>query len=126
MSMKVIAAAIAAGSVGLNVYQFMTNRGLKAILASHGISTEDKCAILRKAAASLEDDLSNIKANLNTLIDDITSGKVAAADIGERVMDIYRKASKEAPVKEAVKDAVDTAAEAVKDAVDTVTPTADK
>lgn len=123
MSIKVLTAGFIAASVGLNVYQFMTNRGLKEILSANGISTEDKCAILRKAAEGLEDDLTNIKANLNTLIDDITSGKVKSADIGERVMDIYRKASKEAPAAEVVEKPADAE---VDDVTDPAKPATDK
>lgn len=126
MSLKVASTLFVAASVGLNVYQYMTNRGLKAILSSNGISTDDKCEILRKAVSSLEDDLSSLKSDLNELIDGITSGKVPASDIAERVMDIYRKASKEAPVAEAVKDVVDATADAAKDAVDAVAPSTDK
>ncbi|MNX82308.1 hypothetical protein D3C86_1140330 [compost metagenome] len=95
MSLKIVVCGIAAISIGANAYQFLTNRGLKKMLADVGVSTEDKCAILKKAVADLEGDLTNIKGDLNTLIDDITAGKVAPADIGERVMEVYRKASKE-------------------------------
>lgn len=102
MSLKIIFCAITAVSIGANAYQFLTNRGLKKMLADSGVSTENKCAILKKAVEGLEGDLTSLKADLNTLIDDITAGKVAPADIGDRVMDIYRKASKE---KEAAKPA---------------------
>lgn len=100
MSLKIAVCAIAAVSLGANAYQYLTNRGLKKMLADSGVSTDDKCAILRKAVSELEGDLSSLKADLNTLIDDITAGKVAPADIGERVMEVYRKASKEAPKAE--------------------------
>lgn len=107
MSLKIAFCAIAAASIGANVYQFMTNRGLTKMLNESGVSTENKCAILKKAVEGLEGDLTSLKADLNTLIDDITAGKVAPADIGDRVMDIYRKASKE---KEAAKPAEGPAA----------------
>jgi hypothetical protein len=113
MSLKIAFAAVAAVSVGANVYQFLTNRGLKTMLAEKGISTSDQCAILKKAVDGLEGDLSSLKGDLNTLIDDITAGKIAPADIGERVMDIYRKASKEAqPAPEAAADAAPKSDEA--------------
>jgi DNA-binding transcriptional regulator YbjK len=102
MSLKIAFCAIAAVSLGANAYQYLTNRGLKKMLNDSGISTESKCAILKKAVADLEGDLTSLKADLNVLIDDITSGKISAADIGERVMEVYRKASKE---KEAAKAA---------------------
>jgi DNA-binding transcriptional regulator YbjK len=95
MSLKIAVCALAAVSLGANAYQYLTNRGLKKMLNDSGISTENKCAILKKAVSELEGDLSALKADLNTLIDDITAGKVAPADIGERVMEVYRKASKE-------------------------------
>lgn len=95
MSLKIAVCAIAAISLGANAYQYLTNRGLKKMLNDSGVSTDSKCAILKKAVADLEGDLTSLKADLNVLIDDITAGKVAPADIGERVMEVYRKASKE-------------------------------
>lgn len=95
MSLKIAVCAFAAVSLGANAYQFLTNRGLKKMLSEAGVSTENKCAILKKAVEGLEGDLTSLKADLNSLIDDITAGKVAPADIGERVMEVYRKASKE-------------------------------
>lgn len=95
MSLKIAVCAIAAVSLGANAYQFLTNRGLKKMLDDSGVATDNKCAILKKAVEGLEDDLTSLKADLNALIDDITAGKVAPADIGERVMEVYRKASKE-------------------------------
>jgi hypothetical protein len=95
MSLKIAVCAIAAVSLGANAYQFLTNRGLKKMLNDSGVSTANKCEILKKAVEGLEGDLSSLKADLNTLIDDITAGKVAPNDIGERVMNIYRKASKD-------------------------------
>jgi len=117
MSLKIIVSAIAAISVGANAYQFLTNRGLTKMLNDKGVSTDNKCEILKKAVSSLEGDLSSLKEDLNTLIDDITAGKVAPAVIGERVMEIYRKASKEkataepteVPSAEAPKSAEDEA-----------------
>lgn len=113
MSLKAIVCAVAAVSLGANAYQFLTNLGLKKMLNDSGVSTDNKCAILRKAVDELEGDLTSLKSDLNALIDDITAGKVAPADIGERVMDVYRKASKEkaaeptpeAPAAEAPKSA---------------------
>lgn len=113
MSLKIAVAAVAAVSLGANAYQFLTNRGLKQMLADKGVSTDDQCAILKKAVAGLEGDLTSLKGDLNSLIDDITAGKIAPADIGERVMDIYRKASKEVEqAAEAAADAVTKSAEA--------------
>lgn len=116
MSLKIILAAVAAVSVGGNVYQFLSNRGLKQILAEKGISTSDQCAILKKAVEGLEGDLTSLKSDLNALIDDITAGKIAPADIGERVMDIYRKASKE------VEQAAEAAADAAPKSDEVLTP----
>lgn len=92
---KVIIAAVASLSVGLNAYLWFQNRGLKVMLRDAGKSTEDKCAILKKAADSLTDDLGSLKKDLNDLIDDITAGKVPGDSIAERVMSIYRKASEQ-------------------------------
>lgn len=92
---KAIFAAVASISVGVNAYLWFQNRGLKVMLRDAGKSTEDKCAILKKAADSLTEDLGALKKDLNELIDDITAGKVPGNDIAERVMAIYRKASEQ-------------------------------
>jgi hypothetical protein len=92
--MKIAVAGLAAVSIGLNVYQYMNNRGLKLLLATKGVSTVDQCDILKRAVSELEGEVSGLKAELNLLIDDITAGKVAPNDVPERIMNIYRKASK--------------------------------
>jgi len=106
MLARTLIAGVAAASVGLNVYQWFTNRGLKVMLRDAGVSTEDKCKILKKAMDQMTGEYDTLKKGLGDLIDDITAGKIPNDQIGERVLDLYRKASKAdaKPTQEAPKD----------------------
>lgn len=97
MFAKTVFVGLAAISVGANVYQFLTNRGLKKMLSDAGVSTEDKCKVLKKAMEELDGQYTGLKKSLGDLIDEISAGTVPNDKIMDRLMELYRQAQKEAP-----------------------------
>lgn len=94
MFAKTVFVGLAAVSVGANVYQFLTNRGLKKMLGDAGVSTEDKCKVLKKAIEELNGEYDGLKKSVGDLIDEMTAGKVPAEQVLDRLMELYRAASK--------------------------------
>jgi regulator of replication initiation timing len=112
MFAKTVFVGLAAISVGANVYQFLTNRGLNKMLKDAGVSTEDKCKVLKKAMEDLDGQYTGLKKSLGDLIDEVAAGKVPNEQIGDRLMELYRAAHKEAPAADEPAPKSDPQAEA--------------
>lgn len=91
---KSVFVGLAAVSVGANVYQFLSNRGLKKILKDNHISGAQQCDVLRKAAEDLGEEYGALKKSIGDLVDEIAAGTVATDKVADRLMELYRNASK--------------------------------
>lgn len=89
MNLSIVFGAIAAGSLGYNVYQALNRRGLKAMLEKAGVANVEQTAILKAAIDALNKDGDALKAKLNALIDEVGEATLSKEDLLARLKAIY-------------------------------------